>query len=105
MKILFRFLGYFLLYMSCIPCGDATAYNVKADVTISSSSNHPAHNHKSETCTPFCTCSCCATATFYSAFSKIQATKANLKSEKHLLYNIAFDTEAHYTIWQPPRIS
>ena len=94
-----------MLYLSCLPCGDSKDCNIKVPTEISATDNHQQHNHDTETCTPFCTCSCCAASAFYSTFSRTQATKVVLQSEKYPLYNVAFNTEAHYAIWQPPQLS
>jgi hypothetical protein len=91
--------------MSCLPCGDGNECNKKAATEISTTDNHQEHNHDAESCTPFCTCSCCALSIFYSGFSKAQDVLAILQSEKHLLSNVAFNTEAYYSIWQPPKLS
>lgn len=104
MKFLFFILSLFMLYLSCLPCGDSTECNVKAPTEISATDNHQQHNHEAETCTPFCTCTCCAASAFYSANSKVQSVKS-FSSEKHPLYNVAFNTEAHYSIFQPPKLS
>jgi len=105
MKFLFFILSLFMLYMSCLPCGDSKECNVKTPTEISATDNHQQHNHDAETCTPFCTCSCCAASTFYSTFSKAQATKVTFQSEKYPLYNVTFNTETHFSIFQPPKIS
>jgi len=105
MKFLFFFLGFFLLYLSCLPCSDSTECNAKAEVKISASTNHQEHNHTKEACTPFCTCSCCAASAFYSVSSKIQVTKVIFRSEKYPLYNVAFNTGVYYSIWQPPKLA
>ena len=105
MKFLFFIMGFLLLYLSCLPCGDSRECNVNAQVKISATDNHQEHKHTSESCTPFCTCSCCAASAFFSTFSKAQATKVIFQSEKYPLYNVTFNTETHYSIFQPPKIS
>ncbi|OSZ77177.1 hypothetical protein CAP36_12240 [Chitinophagaceae bacterium IBVUCB2] len=91
--------------MSCLPCGDIQDCNVKTEAKISATDNHQQHNHDAETCTPFCTCSCCAASAFSSPFSKAQATYVAFQSAKHLLYDVAFNSEVFSSIWQPPQIS
>lgn len=105
MKFLFFIMGFFLLYLSCLPCGDSKECNVKTPVEISATDNHQQHNHPAEICTPFCICSCCAASAFYSTFSKAQVNKIVFQSQKYPLYNVAFNTEAHYSIFQPPKLS
>lgn len=105
MKFLFSILSLFMLYMSCLPCGDSKECNIKTEAKISATDNHQQHEHQSEACTPFCTCSCCAASAFYSPLSKIQASKILLLSEKHLLLNEDAKTDIFSSIWQPPKIS
>ena len=91
--------------MSLLPCGDSTECNAKIEAKISPIDNHQQHKHDAEACTPFCTCSCCATSVFYSPFSKVQVNNVGFQSQKYPLHNVAFNTEAHNSIWQPPRVS
>ncbi len=105
MKFLFVFLGFFLLYLSCLPCSDSTECNATSEVKISASTNHQEHNHSKEACTPFCTCSCCAASAFYNPLNKVQVAKIGFQSEKFPLYNENFNSEVSYSIWQPPKIA
>lgn len=98
-------MGVFLLYLSCLPCGDSRECNSKAEVKISVANNHQQHKHNTEACSPFCSCSCCAASAFYSPLSKAQLNKVEFQSEKYPLYNVAFSTEAQNSIWQPPKLS
>ena len=105
MKFFTFIMGFFLLYLSCLPCGDSKECNAKAPVEISVNDNHQQHNHESEACSPFCTCSCCPASSYFFSSSKSLISKAIFQSGKHPLYNVAFDAEAHYSIWHPPQLS
>jgi len=94
-----------MLYLSCLPCGDSVECNVTTEQKITATDNHQQHQHQSESCTPFCTCSCCAASAFYSTFSKIQASKIVFQSEKHPLQNEDAKTNIFSSIWQPPQLS
>ncbi|HNU47362.1 MAG TPA: hypothetical protein PKM40_00935 [Bacteroidia bacterium] len=94
-----------MLYLSCLPCGDSVECNAKSEVKIAAPDNHQQHQHQSESCTPFCTCSCCAASAFYYPLSKIQASKIVFLSQKHPLFNDDADTEVYSAIWQPPQLS
>ncbi len=98
-------MGFFLLYLSCLPCGDSMECNIKEEVKISVTDNHQEHNHDAESCTPFCVCSCCAASAYYSPFSKSQVTKIVFQPSMYPLYDVAFNAEVYYSIWQPPKIS
>jgi hypothetical protein len=102
MKIVFFILGFLLLYLSCLPCGDSVECNDQTEMKITAADNQ--HEHQSEACTPFCTCSCCAVSAFYS-FYKFPASKIVFLSEKFLLLNEDADTEVFSSIWQPPQLS
>jgi hypothetical protein len=105
MKFLFGFLAIFLLYLSCLPCGDKVECSAKAQVKISTSTNHQDHKHSSEACTPFCNCSCCAASAFNAPLLKVQAAKIYFQSVKFPLHNEDCNTEVFYSIWQPPKIA
>lgn len=105
MKFLFLFLGFYLLSLSCIKCSDSKECNVSSIVKILTSNNHQAHNHSKESCTPFCTCSCCAASAFYNSLNNVQVVKTLFQSEKYHLHNESFNSEVSYSIWQPPKIA
>lgn len=94
-----------MLYISCLPCGDSEDCNIKREDAIYAVDNHEEHSHDAETCTPFCTCSCCVASAFYTPFTKAQVNKVVVQPEKYPLDTVAFTTEAHKSIWQPPRLS
>jgi hypothetical protein len=96
-----------MIYLSCLPCSDGNECDVssKTGEKISPATNHQKHSHAKETCTPFCTCSCCAASPYYSPLFKIAATKVISLLEKYPLYNVAYNTEVYYTIWQPPKLA
>ncbi|MFM9909219.1 MAG: DUF6660 family protein [Chitinophagaceae bacterium] len=104
MKFFFFIMGCFMLYLSCIPCSDSIECNVKTEVKISTVANHQQHSHEKESCTPFCTCSCCAVSVFFVPFTKTPIAKEVFQSVKYPMYLISFTAEAHYSIWQPPQI-
>jgi len=94
-----------MLSLSCFACSDGEECNVQAEAKISATNSHEQHNHDTEACTPFCTCSCCAVSTFYSNAAKAHTPKVVFQSEKYPLYNIAFNTEVYHCVWHPPKIS
>jgi hypothetical protein len=105
MKLLFTALGIFLLYLSCIPCSDNEECNDKVATQLSSAEQHKNHSHEKETCTPFCTCSCCAISAFSSPLTRIVVIDMGDHSVKHPLFNVSIHAEAHYSIWQPPKVA
>jgi hypothetical protein len=105
MKPIFFILSGFMLYLSFLPCGDSVECNAKTEMKITTTDNHQQHEHQTEACTPFCSCSCCAASVFYSALSKIQASKIVFQSEKFPLLNEDANTDVFSSIWQPPKLS
>jgi len=98
-KFFFFILSGFMLYMSCLPCGDGIECNEKAPIEISATDNHREHNHESEACTPFCTCSCCAVSIFYSGFSKIQDVKFIWLLVINMISIVVLNIEVYYYIY------
>jgi len=105
MKFFAFIMSFFLLYLSCQPCGDSKECNEKSELKISATHNHQEHNHNAESCTPFCTCSCCPTSVFFSSYFKTLDSKAITQAEKFPLYDVTFDSEVFSSIWQPPQLS
>lgn len=104
-KSFFFILSCFMLYLSCLPCGDSVECNIKTEMKIAAADNQQQHEHQPEACTPFCTCSCCAASAFYSPLFKIQASKIVFLREKHPLHNEDAKTDIYSAIWQPPKLS
>ncbi len=94
-----------MLGLSCLPCGDGAECSIKAPAQISSASNHEKHNHKAEHCTPFCTCSCCASTVTYQPGTEITLAVPESASRKYSIYHSSFCPEIAFAIWQPPKIS
>lgn len=105
MKGMFFILSLFMLCMSCMPCGDNTDCNEQAPTTITAANDHQQHNHEAETCSPFCSCACCAASVYQTAFFKIPTPKISFRAEKYAFYQTAFTNELSCSIWQPPQLS
>ena len=105
MKFFTLIMSFFLLYISCLPCGDRLECNAKTEQKISAKTNHQQHKHTSEACTPFCTCSCCAASAFHQPFAKQQILKQMFQSVKYHIQNDLFLSQEFSSIWQPPKIA
>ena len=95
-----------VMALSILPCADA-ANEKKANNSQSSLVLHQDYKNdqkKKDNCTPFCTCSCCSFSSYFSPLSKSQGTKI-FQAEKYSFYDVAFNAEVHYSIWQPPKLS
>ncbi|TKT93238.1 DUF6660 family protein [Dyadobacter frigoris] len=106
MKIFKLTLSLYILLLSCFPCGDGLECNGKDELKISASVEHKNHSHESESCTPFCTCSCCAASTFFQfSVPAVKIPKAVFAAVKFPLYADCFRPELSFSIWQPPKIA
>ena len=105
MKYFFFILSCFMLYLSCLPCSDSKECNEKTETNISVAGNHQQHEHDTESCTPFCTCSCCSITVYYTSIFKMPSVKFKFLSVKYALQKTALNTEVYYSIWQPPKIA
>lgn len=105
MRFFTLLLSIYLLVLSCVPCEDSEECNVKGVYTISQAANHDQHNHDTENCSPFCTCSCCPASAFYQPLPYFDISKGVFQSEKYPIYSPSFCSEVSFSIWQPPKIS
>ena len=105
MKICSFIFSFFLLYISCLPCGDSQECNQKALQTITATTNHQDHQHSNEACTPFCSCSCCPASVISQPLAKVQSERPFPGSQKFPLQNDSFLSQEFSSIWQPPKIS
>ena len=103
MKSLFFLLAFFMLSLSCIPCGDAEDCNTKKETAMYAAGNHDHDSHGAETCTPFCGCACCAVPVNVQQVIVTKAPAFNMQVIT-FLYNDAYHSHNTHTIWQPPRL-
>jgi len=98
-------MSFWLLFLSCLPCGDRLECSAKTEATISANKDHKQHQHQGEHCTPFCTCSCCATSAFPQAAPYFSFHKQAFEKKTYPVYNAPFCGEVSFAIWQPPKLS
>lgn len=103
MKFFILLFSFYMLTLSCLPCGDADDCNEKEKKEIAAASTQTEHDHESESCTPFCSCSCCSSAGFYPVFN--QPKQISPMAEKGKSFRRADDFNSYFahTVWQPPR--
>ena len=105
LRLLFFILTGLMLWMSCLPCADSRSCDETSSVTNAVNANTQQHHHDSESCTPFCSCSCCSLPILFTSFTKENINKPVSPSLKFPLFNISLIAEAHYSIWQPPQLA
>lgn len=103
MKLWAILLNLYLVLLSGMPCGDRSECEFGKEPQVSMAVNHDGHQHSSETCTPFCSCSCCAASVIIQS-----APQYDFSLPRHR--SVAFHapvaplSHGHKAIWQPPKI-
>jgi hypothetical protein len=104
MKFFVFMLSFYMLALNCFPCGDSQECNLKQEQEISVTTSHQDHTPNTETCTPFCSCSCCAASAFYQPVLYAKTIPLDFQSFK--FHNKAdFSSYDFHSVWQPPKIS
>lgn len=101
MKIFSVILSLYILVLSGIKCHDAPAFNKHDHSTELAQENEKDHI---DTCSPFCTCDCCAAPVIYQQYS-INFTCLDLFKKILSEYHSNFVSSHFTSIWQPPKIS
>jgi hypothetical protein len=103
MKLFACMLSLYLMALTAIPCvdvpRDSTLHRIELSKNTSSS-----HQHEKDHCSPFCSCSCCASTVIY------QTHTIQFNSFPPLIRLVsgnvsAFYPSFHTAIWQPPKFS
>ena len=104
-------LSLLILVVASYPCTDRFEYapsvvnttNYTTNITLENST-HKEVNHK-DTCSPLCTCNCCATfITLAFSVNVLEAKTPSLNKEVVSFYSY-FPQNIAITIWQPPKIA
>lgn len=106
MKFLATIMAVYLIGLSLLPCNDKQIIvpNSKENAKISVLIDHHGEHHTTDTCTPFCNCSCCSIPAFFHAATLSVYPEVNTKPEKSYL-KVFFVSHNDKPIWQPPRLS
>jgi len=105
MKIFSFILSFFLLFISCLPCGDMQECTTQVEQAVTAAVDHQNHQHGAEACTPFCYCTCCAASVISQNDTGLQATKPLFHPDEHTVLNDFFLSQNLSNIWQPPKIT
>jgi len=103
MKFLTLLFSFYILILSCLPCGDRKECNTEEAQKISVTTTHQEHNHTTEACTPFCTCSCCVASAFYQPLTSFSTSNIVFQSVQ-FQYEVVFNSYDLHSIWQPPQL-
>ncbi|WP_410479382.1 DUF6660 family protein [Pedobacter gandavensis] len=105
MKIVNWLIVIIILVMNFVPCKDMN--NSRASVTNRISKTIADDNHSKsdlDSCSPFCSCSCCNTPIPINQVVHIKTISLILKKEYVDLYS-ANAASVSLSIWQPPQLS
>ena len=102
MKVFTFIFSLYILVLVAIPCIDKPA-NTTLQKLEAPQSSHNSQDQESDHCSPFCTCSCCATFSIqednYVLFNSFSYLLAQFS--EHPTSSASF----HFSsIWQPPKI-
>lgn len=103
MRFFFLLLGLYLLGLSFMPCRDRHGIEGKKGTSITMLSSNESHEDADDSCTPFCTCSCCAISINYTPLFRLVAVKPFTFSRQFPLYQEKATHSNIYNIWQPPK--
>jgi len=93
-------LSIYVLVLTAIPCIDLH------DASFGSAHQSEQHQHENEGdhCSPFCTCSCCATAVIIQDIP-VQPNSFAFIEKQYSFYCSGFYDGPEANIWQPPKIA
>jgi len=88
-----------------MPCRDGVVVRPgKSKIEFAKSSNSQQENHKTDACSPFCTCSCCAGVNF--SFTQLSVDNIVVYNTKHISAFIPSSVrKVALPIWQPPQLA
>lgn len=92
-----------MIALSSMPCNDIDQC-INTDVKELITSQHQNHQHKDDSCNPFCTCSCCSITVSIQENQKETVTHIVYKSTQIPPSNNKLISEDFSSIWQPPKL-
>lgn len=95
----------YILVLSLAPCGDLHDCNEIYDVSISANTDHDNHKHETETCSPFCICTCCGSTVINMDNLATFSDVVQVHSKGFPVFKQTFISVEYFHIWQPPKIS
>lgn len=103
MKYLAIILSVYMTLLSLLPCQDKEDMIAGITHITLQKSHSPNDERGQETCTPFCTCSCCSTARYLTA-TVTTGIHVQQVVRDYPDYGIPAIQQQPIKIWQPPQI-
>lgn len=92
---------YFLLLVG-MPCGDKEDCNEKNHTELTQKSSH--EKHSGEVCSPFCTCTCCASH-FINSNVSTSLDYISFTNPVYKVHEVSKETSVIIPVWQPPKLA
>src|SRR4030042_3276776 len=102
MKFFTSIFVLYILVLTVMPCPDVCSYNSNNLTECIQKAPNNTHNGIDH-CSPFCTCSCCASPIFYQNTS-FSLCYLIFSGEKFSDFNSDFITSLYTSIWQPHKL-
>jgi hypothetical protein len=84
------------------PCVDQELYSCSRSGSVISSETIPVHQDQHDSCSPFCTCSCCS-APFELMKAFVISTDFPHYESLTFFFTYPFQSRTDFTIWEPPK--
>lgn len=104
MKIIAIILSLYVLALSVKPCIDIQQDLVHHHAEVSQTSEHSHQHNEKDSCSPFCTCSCCATSVIFQEYL-VQLGSFPFIGKHFFPVSSIFISNPLATFWQPPKIA
>ena len=105
MKYFAFILVFFIGFLLTTPCGDRISANPIEQNTTENTKHQGEKEKHSDSCSPFCTCSCCGVQTIAAEYHTFSTKEIYISISKQIIsYNPSVDLGAIKGIWQPPKI-
>ena len=104
MRLIGFVIAIIVLGLSCMPCSDTNAASAKAEVVIQVIDTSSPVSDKTDDCSPFCQCNCCAGFPLQVLSNTVSLPVPEIHITHCGFYNASI---SHITIsiWQPPKIN
>lgn len=103
MKRLTILLPIYFLILACMPCADTEDGMVAGQSVITASNSQDRHN-ESETCPPFCSCSCCGQRAPAERVVCVTSSAELISFVKQTALQSFSLQSVLQQIWQPPQL-
>jgi len=103
MKFFAYILSLYVVILTIMPCIDVHQDTISQNIELTNNTSDT-HQNDTDHCSPFCSCTCCASPVVFQNYT-LQIACYPIVKEHFSEYNSSFNSTVHYSIWQPPKIS